>query len=301
MPAACPSTSPSGCPVEPEVQARLKAFIAGAARLPVLPDVTLRLLNTVDDPDRSAHEVAAIVETDPALAARLLKLANSSFYGQRGRIAGIRNAVVVLGSKTIRSLALAVWTTTIRARGQAPGEVARMEQLLLHGLTTGVAAGLLADRVGHGLAEDAFVAGLLHDLGRVALLAQLGQGYADDVLDAAAHDQVALQEREVAVLGFDHRDLGAALMGAWGLPGFLADVAQHHHDADIVPRDRLFVAATALADDLATRAGRNIALTAPRPAREDLAGFFRLEDPQAAAALLDHARLRVDALASALA
>ncbi len=259
--------------------ARLQEFIQGAARLPVLPRVTLRLLNSLDSPDSSSREISGVIEADPALTARLLKLANSPFYGQRGMVSNIRNAVVVLGRKTIRSLALAVWTHTLRAQAQTPEEMQLLTPLLAHGLAAGVAARWLAERISKELGEDAFMAGLLHDIGRVALVAQMGGEYQTWILAAVQHTGVSLHDKEAAVLGFDHRALGAALMTSWGLPPFLVSVAEHHHDGSIDPQQQFFVATVALADYLATSMGFNMALDIQRSAPEGIAAFFGLENP----------------------
>ena len=280
--------------------ARLKEFIRGASRLPVVPEVTIRLLNDVDSPDCSANDLAEIIEADPSLSVRLLKLANSSFYGQRGHISTVRHAVVVLGSKTIRSLALAVWTHTLRNQARDAEELKLMEPIHAHGLTTGVAAGMLAERISRSLADDAFMAGLLHDIGRVALFSQLGRSYQSDILDDAEREGFLAHEREQEVLGFDHRDLGSALMASWGLPPFLADVAEKHHDTGIVPRDQFFVAAVALADILSTRMKINVALGTPRPQRDDLAAFFGLQGGANENEFLERCVSRVNTLREAL-
>ncbi len=279
---------------------QLEEFIRGASRLPVLPEATIRLLNAVDAPDTSANDAAEIIEADPALAARIMKLANSPFYGQRGRIASIRGAVVVLGFKTIRSLALAVWTHTLRGQTGSEEELQRNTPIFAHGLTVGVASGLLAERVDRSLAEDAFLAGLLHDIGRVALFAQLGKEYRTGILEPAEREGFLAHEREREVLGFDHRELGAALMSSWCLPPFLVDVAEQHHDREILPRDRFFVAAVALADALSTRMRANVALGSPRPMREDLEPFFGLPDPPARSGFLELCAARVAELSEAL-
>lgn len=260
--------------------AKVAAFIRGASKLPVLPGVTTRLFTTIDSPESSAREVAGVIETDPALAARLLKLANSSFYGRRGQISTVRHAVVVLGSKTIRSLALTVWTHTLRSQVRDPEELRLITPVFSHGLTTAVAAGLLAVRFDRSLEEDSFMAGLLHDIGRVALFAQLGKAYQSHVLDRAIGEKAAVHAAEEKVLGFDHRDLGAELMHTWNLPPFLTEVAAKHHDDTIVPQEHFFVATVALADLIATRMGSNVALELTRADRPDLASFFGLKTPE---------------------
>lgn len=259
--------------------ARLTEFIQGASRLPVLPQVTVRLLKALDSPDSSSRDIARIFEVEPALTARLLKLANSSFYGQRGNISKVQNAVAVLGSKTIRSLALTVWTQSLRSAARTREEMALLLPLLAHGLAAGIAARLLATRMKPALAEDAFMAGLLHDIGRVALVAQLGTKYQALVLDPALSEGVTLHEKEATALGFDHRGLGSALMESWALPPFLVEVAERHHDRLATPADSLLVAAVALADNFATRMRFNLALDAPRAGQDELAVFFGFNQP----------------------
>jgi len=282
-------------------ETRLEAFIQGASRLPVLPKVTMRLLRMVDSTGTSSGDIAEIIEAEPSLAVRLLKLANSSFYGQRGRVATVRNAVIVLGSKTIRSLALVVWTHTLRSHAGDVEELKLIAPLLAHGLATGVAAGMLAERTKHELGEDAFMAGLLHDIGRVALVAQMGRNYQTDILEPARRECLLLHEQEGAILGFDHRGLGSALMASWGLPPFLASVADTHHDSGIVPTDQFFVAAVALADVYSTRLGFNAALETPRPEQDDITTFFGLQDKQAVTGFLQLCLGRVRTLSDALA
>ncbi|MEI6416030.1 MAG: HDOD domain-containing protein [Pseudomonadota bacterium] len=268
-------------------EARLKEFIQGASRLPVLPRVTIRLLNALDSPESSSQYIAEIIQAEPTLSARLLKLANSSFYGQRGLISTVRNAVAVLGSKTIRSLALAVWTHTLRSHARNAEELTLMAPLLSHGLAAGVAARMLAGRVSQDRSEDAFMAGLLHDIGRVALVAQMGREYQTQILDPAQREGVPLHEKEGSILGFDHRALGSALMASWALPPFLANVVEKHHDSGIVPEKQFFIAAVVLADSFSTYLGFNLAIGTPRPEQEELAAFFGLQNKEAIAEFLE--------------
>ncbi len=278
----------------------IESFIQGAARLPVMPKATVRLLELLEFPDCTTQEIAEVIETEPALAVRLLKLANSPFYGQRGRIASVAKAVIVLGAKTIRSLAMAVWTHTLKAQMRDADEMLLMMPLLQHGLATGVAAQMLVEKSNRALAEDAFMAGLLHDIGRVALVAQLGTRYQTDILAPAVRDSVPLHDREATVLGFDHRALGAQLMASWGLPGFLATVAERHHDADLVPDKQNIVAAVALADACSSLLGFNLAPEMARPPQDEIAAFYGVQDELMMAEFLESCADRVKMFNDAL-
>lgn len=258
--------------------ASIEAFVQHAARLPVMPKATVRLLELLESPECTARELAEVIETEPALAVRILKLANSPFYGQRGRIASVSRATIVLGAKTVRSLAMAVWTYTLKAQMRNADEMRLMMPLLQHGLATGVAAQMLVEKSNRAQAEDAFMAGLLHDIGRVALVAELGLRYRDDILAPAVEASMPLHDKEIAVLGFDHRALGARLMVAWGLPGFLADVAERHHDTCLAPVAGNIVAAVALADTCATLLDCNLAPELPRSPQHEIAACYGLDD-----------------------
>lgn len=257
--------------------ARLTAFIQGAARLPVLPKITVRLLNVVDAADSSVGAIADIIRSEPTLTARMLKLANSSFYGRRGQVSSVQNAVAVLGAKTIRSMALAIWAHTLKSHARSNGEMLLMAPVLAHGLACGVIARMLMERVDRNLGEEAFLAGLLHDIGRVALVGQMGDEYRLWILEAAQANQVSLHEMEERVLGFDHRGLGVALTQSWMFPTFLVDIIGRHHDADIVPEAHPVLSAVAIADDYATRLGHNLNLGTLRSSSEKSALFFGLK------------------------
>jgi HD-like signal output (HDOD) protein len=278
----------------------IDTFIQGASRLPVMPKATVRLLELLEFPDCTTQELAEVIETEPALAVRLLKLANSPFYGRRGRIASVAKAVIVLGAKTIRSMAMAVWTHTLKAQMLAADEMRLMLPLLQHGLATGVAAQMLVEKTSRVLAEDAFMAGLLHDIGRVALVAEFGTRYQREILDPAVLAAMPLHDREAAVLGFDHRALGARLMATWGLPGFLATVAERHHDEGLIPDKQSLVAAVALADTCATLLDCNLALEVPRPPQPAIAAYYGLDDELVMAEFLECCADRVQQFNDAL-
>ncbi len=282
-------------------ESRLKEFIRGATRLPVLPKVTVRLLNALDSPESSPKDITEIIQSEPTLTTRLLKLANSSFYGQRGQVSTVRNAVVVLGAKTIRSLALAVWSHTLKSHARNTEELSLMEPVLTHSLASGVIARMLVERADKNLSEDAFMAGLLHDIGRVALVGQMGEEYRLWILVPAQQTHTPLHEMENQVLGFDHRALGSALIQSWMLPLFLVDIVEHHHDMDISPDTQLIAATVAMADYCATSFGYSLDLVTPRTQPEEVATFFGLRAPETLTEFMELCETKIMATNAALA
>jgi HD-like signal output (HDOD) protein len=280
-------------------RARLERFVKGAAQLPVLPALLSRLIQAVNDPDSTADGLARIIGNDPSLSGRLLKMANSVFYSRSGQVASVRQAIVILGTKTMQSLVVTIWTYALRH--QAPGpEAAALGLTIKHCLAAAVAARLLMRRHAAPLEEEAFLAGLMHDLGRIGLLRDLGAAYLRDVVDAAAAHGVALREREESVLGFDHAELGAELMRAWHLPEFLPHTAARHHHAELSAADDSLTAAVALADAIVVGLGVSVGNDAVRVPRDGLLREFGLAGADAATAFAEECERQLDALIEAL-
>ena len=257
---------------------KLEKFVQGASHLPALPTVIGKLLSALNNPSFSIDALSRIIATDTSLSAKVLKMANSVFYYRVERVATVDVATVRLGHKTLRSLVLTVWTQTFKTFPLKNGELGLITPLLEHGTATAVAASLLIQPVQAGLAEDAYLAGLLHDIGRLALICQLGPSYDADILQRAIQEQALIQDVEREVLGFDHAMLGARLLQSWHIPVLAVQAAADHHRALVDPLQAPMLAAVALANDLTTRRGCNVAPAALRQQRNELEEFFRLTD-----------------------
>jgi putative nucleotidyltransferase with HDIG domain len=203
---------------------QLKKVTEGMVALPTLPLVASRLLESIADPEAAtSEEIGALIALDPSLTARTLKLANSDFYGFPRKVGTVDLAVVVLGPDTIRDLVLgaAVFQTLDPALQSLTG-------LWNHSLACGVAARAMADRCRYHLEGEAFAAGMLHDIGKVALRQSYPEAY-EAALALVREQGVSMIVAERGVLGSDHAEVGGWLAERWGLPGDLVEAIACHH------------------------------------------------------------------------
>jgi putative nucleotidyltransferase with HDIG domain len=210
-------------------------------RLPAQPTAALRLLWLTDDPSSSSEDLAGVVQGDPALTAKIMRLANSVYYGLSGRVASAQFAVTVLGFSTVRSLAAAAAAGTLEDDHPAP------DGFWAHAAATASACALVAGRVG-ARRPEAFSVGLLHDLG-AALLHRCDPAGYDEVLLRMAGGS-SLTDAEQAVFGMGHEEVTARVLEAWRFPSeFVEAIAAHHGSpADAgTPLAKALVAGEALA------------------------------------------------------
>jgi putative nucleotidyltransferase with HDIG domain len=239
---------------------RFRAEVIGRKNLPTIPAVLTRVLGLVDREDTSTRDLVTLIEHDQALTGKMLRLANSAFFGQSRRVATIPRAVMLLGFSTVRNLALGVkvWDTV------APGVPAeQLRALWRHAVMVAVGSKILTAKLAAGDADEAFTAGLLHDVGRLLLASRFKDAYWKATAGAEATD--AIVDVEQASFGVQHAEVGGWLLEAWGLPPSIVDAARSHHappdrpctTALVAAANRL-VAATDVPEALAREAGRGV-------------------------------------------
>ncbi|CAH1903742.1 HD family phosphohydrolase [Candidatus Nitrotoga sp. HW29] len=200
--------------------------VADLDRLPALPEVVQDLINYLQRPEVDVGQVAYRIARDPALAAKLLRLANSSFYGLQRQVATIRDALTVLGLRAARTLVTGAAVMTHFQTLVVAGYDQRA--FWLHSAGTSLCARALARELGANM-ENAFTAGLLHDIGRLILAARFPAKYRSVMAYRAEHDCYRI-EAEQAVLGFEHTQIGAALAERWKFPAEIAEAIANHHN-----------------------------------------------------------------------
>jgi putative nucleotidyltransferase with HDIG domain len=197
--------------------------------LPALPSVVLDLISSFGRDDVDVTTLAEKMSRDQALAAKILRLANSSFYGLPAKVRTVKQAIVVLGFDSARALAVA--SSVIENFGAGAQQI-DMADFWRHSIATALGAKNLARRA--GLDQDyAFVAGLLHDIGRLVLAISFPDEYAQ-VIEACVRDDTTVSEAELRVLGVDHQRAGQLLAETWRFPP-LIQRAIGHHDAPSGP------------------------------------------------------------------
>jgi putative nucleotidyltransferase with HDIG domain len=214
-------------PGDPAPADRLAVLLQAAADLPTIPKIAVHLAKLVDDPNTSASQVAKTLSSDQMLTARVLRMANSAFYGAPRRISTITDAIVLLGMRTIRNMAMAVSCFDVLDR-ELHSYAMRRGDMWRHAICVGYAAQLIAERMRYRATEEAFVAGLMHDIGKVVI----SLSFADEftrVLDLAATTDSAFCIAETQVLGFDHAEVGARITESWKLPQHLVEAIRFHH------------------------------------------------------------------------
>lgn len=227
--------------------------------LPTLPAIMQRVLAVVESDRSSAQDLTKILEQDMAISARILRLANSAFYGLRFQVDSIRRAVVVVGFEAVRMLALATSVfDTLSKRRQFAFDP---DEFWLHALGAAKAAQLLAEHLAPGaeVAERLFTSGLLHDIGKYCLALALGGEYRAAVEQSMA-EKADLHTIEMARLETTHAHAGQWVAQKWRLPPAIVASIGFQFRPEVSPQEhRTEVAAVTLASDLARQAGFGVA------------------------------------------
>ncbi len=189
-----------------------------------LPQVMVEVLKISSDADSSASDLAAIIMKDPTLTAKMLRVVNSPYYGRIQKITTVNQAVVTLGQRTVAAIALS--TSVYNAVNKVDSSIDR-KRFWRHSMEVAIAARMIAESIEFGPSEEAFVAGLLHEIGTLVLEASFpGDFKRVWRLIEAGENQAALEER---TWGTNHARVGQFLLEQWGVPKVLGDAVGNHH------------------------------------------------------------------------
>ncbi|MBN1757962.1 MAG: HDOD domain-containing protein [Chitinispirillaceae bacterium] len=209
---------------------RYRRFIEQIDNLPALPAIVTRLIQVVNSPDTSADDAAKLIQKDPALTTKMLRLANSAFYGIPRSISSVSSAVVILGFNTIRSLVLSASVMKMFSTSREPA--IDKDCFWKHSITCAIAAKSIVRQfisVRMMDPESAFCAGMLHDIGKL-IFSEFAQEDYSEVCSFARKNGKSLLEAEKEILGISHTDIGRILADKWALPLDLEYALVFHHE-----------------------------------------------------------------------
>ena len=227
-----------------------QALVDNVLQLISLPEIYLRLQQTIDDPAHTREQVAGVVAYDPSLSARVLRIANSSYYAFPREIDTVAAAVGIIGELDLRNLVLA--TTVVGTMNALDYQGVDIDEFWLHSLRCSIGARLIGKTAGGCNAETLFLAGILHDLGILVIYQQ--DATLANAVDRQINEQHQLRDQaERELLGFDHAEVGALLIEAWGLSSELRELTRCHHQYQLCREHQRSCLILALANLLAAQ------------------------------------------------
>ncbi len=273
-----------------ERQRQLDRIFRTVGDLPALPITVAEVLTLTEDPSANMEQVSEIIQHDPALTAKVLRVSNAPYYGMRQYVGTLRLALVLLGVREVRNIVLGVSVFDMLHGGKLDAMLLR--EFWDHSVQVGGITKKLATELYPGLQGEDFVSGLLHDMGKILFLRQFRPKY-EEVFQASGGCGNRLCAMETETFGFDHADGAAALASHWNLPQTLKDALWCHHASPDRPlagaKDPKLAALVRLADALARedRADPGNPCCTDEDAWEILDRCGEYSDPAARRQLLD--------------
>lgn len=207
-----------------------KKVLREIKNLPTLPGIVAKLGKMAENPDTTTEQMGRVISKDHILATKLLKLVNSAFYGFPQRISSLNSAIILLGFNVIKSLIISASIFEVME--------AQDVELWEHSLGCAVVCNVLARHMGVKDPEEISTAGLIHDLGKVAIKMELPKEYA--MITALSQEKkISRLEAEREILGLDHAEVGSWLAKSWNLPNKLIEPIACHHDPQLAREERV--------------------------------------------------------------
>jgi len=249
-------------PVAMEPEQVIKVMLGKIGDIATLPEVTAQIIAAVDDPKSTAHDLHNIIKNDPALATKILKVVNSAFYGLPGQVSDLDRAIVLLGLSAVKNIAISASISRLFTAEKISDQFSARD-IWRHSVGVAVATRQFCTIIGRkSSAEEAFLAGLIHDLG-ILIERQANPEQLAEIIGIASKREQAFHVVETEVLGVDHQILGAALAAKWKFPRGLQTVMGYHHRIDVLSAEnRLLPVIVHIADTLCCHDSVGFYLTA---------------------------------------
>ncbi len=212
------------------------------------PQIYHKLHKAMQDPDVSFGDFSDIISADPNLAARMLRIANSPFYGLDSKVETITHALSIVGIDQVTELALA--TVMVNQFKGIAKDLVNMQSFWMHSIGCGLAARTIAKNMDERQVEPFYIAGMLHDVGSLIIYKEVPEK-AREILTRCKSEGLPLATVEEEILGFTHAQVGAIIFTKWGLPKSLVEAVQYHHRPSKAEEYPLYPAVVHLADVIA--------------------------------------------------
>jgi putative nucleotidyltransferase with HDIG domain len=204
----------------------IKEKIQSIIQLPALPTIAMEVVELVDNPKTSASRLGKVISTDQALTAKVLKIANSPFYGFPKKISTIDFAIIVLGFDALKEIIISI--SLVSSLQKKSDSYLDARAFWDHSISTGVVARRLARDLGYRVSGEVFVGGLLHDMG-ISILHRYFNNEFRRIVDIVRETNLTFLEAEESVLGVTHAEVGGWLATRWNLPDHLIEALSLHH------------------------------------------------------------------------
>ncbi|MEM9020009.1 MAG: HDOD domain-containing protein [Planctomycetota bacterium] len=248
-------TTPTTTSTSAETEAIVQSAIQEISHIATLPEVTMKIIKLVEDPDSTAQDLNNVISNDPALGARILKVVNSAFYGLPGQIGSINRAIVLLGLNAVKNIAIAASLAKLFRGGKIAANFDARD-LWQNAIACACATRLLAEKVQLGLPDEAFLSGLIHDIG-IMVEIQARRNQFVEVLQKLDDDPgKPLLEAETEVLGATHEQFGQGLCKLWKFPqSFQYVTGFHHRPGELAEGQRTLTGLVHVADVITKQLG----------------------------------------------
>ena len=236
----------------------LEYIVSKVDDMKVLPEIINKIIFLTEDPNSTVEDMEREILKDPILTTKILRLANSAYYGYARKISTISQATVLLGFQAIKSIALAS-TVSHYLTSELKGYSLEKDQLWTQSQTCAIISRYIAKHVKYSNPEEAYIAGLLRDIGKTILNQHMEREYME-VLSKIENDALSFLEAERDILGFDHAQVGEKVARKWNLPPDLVDTIGHHHTPESSDANLKLVSIVHIADAITMMMGVGLGL-----------------------------------------
>jgi HD-like signal output (HDOD) protein len=236
-----------------QVEAIVQSAVQEISHIATLPEVTMKIIQLVEDPESTANDLNKVISNDPALGARILKVVNSAFYGLPGQIGSINRAIVLLGLNAVKNIAIAASLAKLFRGGKIANNFDARD-LWTHAIACATGTKLLAHHAGLGLPDEAFLAGLIHNIGIMVEIQARRPKFVQVMEKLEKEPGITLREAEAEILGATHEQFGTALCKLWKFPqSFQYVTGFHHNPMELNDKNRTLTGLVHVADVLVAK------------------------------------------------